>query len=122
MNSKGFTVVELVVVLSLFSIAYFVGVSSVSHAFEVDPIQTEYDSIINIIELQAEEYAYNNESLFSEGDVSFIYVKDLIEANYLATDNNGNIVDPLSPNKTLNDLKLKIVRDEDVISASVVTI
>ncbi len=121
MNNKGFTTIELLVVLGIFSIVYFAGVVNFTYAFETDEIEVAYDHTINLIELQAKEYALNNQNIFETDTVVYVYVKDLIEYNYLAAE-NGIIIDPRETNKNLNDIKIKLEKNGENISSSIVEI
>ncbi len=122
MKKNGFSTIEILVVVVVFTIVYFVGVTSVSYAFNTDENKEKYDDIINIIELQAKSYAENTPDLFTEEDTIYVYVKDLIEANYLVADENGKIINPETPNKDLNDLKIKIEKEGEIIKTNLVKI
>lgn len=121
-DNRGFSTVEILIVVAIFSVIYIGAAMNVSHAFDIDIIQDEYDQKINLIEIQAEEYAANNLSLFFEEEEIYIYVKDLIDANYLIGDENGLIINPLEPNKNLNNLKIKLVRVGDKVTVDIVTV
>ncbi len=122
MNNKGFTTIELLIVVAVFTIIYFIGVSSVSYAFSTSETDLKYDDIINIIEVQAQTYAENNSDIFKEENTVYVYVKDLIENKYLVANENGKIMNPQEPNKDLNDLKIKIEKKEDKIETNIVEI
>ena len=114
MNKKGYTTIELLIVIGLFSIAYLVGTINVSHAFSYDENNTAYEAKINLIEHQAKEYAKaNSETLFKDANTINIYANDLVKNNYFAGNGNGSILDPRDENKTLNDLKIEITKDGD---------
>ncbi len=122
MKKNGFTTVELLIVIGIFTVIYAIGVINVTHAFEENPNQNEYNQVINLIEVQAQSYAQNNPEIFGESDVIYIYVSDLIEKSYIVPDENGNIKNPLEGSGTLNELKLKIEKKDNNYSASVVEI
>lgn len=121
-NKRGFSTIEILIVVAVFSVVYIGAAMNVSHAFDIDIIQEEYNQKINLIEIQAEAYAANNLSLFFESEEIYIYVKDLIDANYLIGDENGLIINPLEPNKNLNNLKIKLVRVGDKVTVDIVTV
>ena len=62
MNKKGYTLKELLVVIGVFSVIYLIGAISVSHAFKYDKIDAEYRSLLNILEVQAKNYAQDNDA------------------------------------------------------------
>ncbi len=122
MKSNFFSKIELLIVIVVFTVIYFIGVSNVTYAFSTDVEEFEYNNKINIIEKQSELYAINNTELFGEGDTIYIYVNDLIENNYIKTDEDGKIKDPLNPGKNLNELKIKIEKNQENYKVSIVTI
>ena len=114
MNKSGYTIKETLIVIGIFSIFYLIGVISVSHAFKYDKLTEEYNSLINLMEVQAEIYAKDKDSeLFKEGSEINIYANDLVKNNYFKADENGNIIDPRDTAKNLNDLKIIIIKNED---------
>ncbi len=122
LNNKGFTTIELLIVVFVFSIVYFVSVLNVTYAFETDNTEVSYDQKITLIEKQAEIYASDTDGFFAEEDTIYLYVKDLIEYGYLKADEDGNVVNPLTPNKFLNDDKIKIEKIGEKIVATFVKI
>ncbi len=117
---NGYTVVELLVVIAVFSVFYFWGVINTSHAFSYDKNQIAYEENINLIETMAKEYATYNEDLFEEKNTIYIYVDDLIENNYLKASSDGQIKDPRNINESLNHLKIKITKEDNAIIAKIV--
>ncbi len=122
MNNKGFTTIELLIVVLVFSLVYFVSVLNVTYAFETDTDEVAYNQVINLIEKQAESYAFDTEGFFAEDDTVYIYVKDLVEFNYFKADENGNVVNPSIPSKYLNDEKIKVEKIGEKIVATIVKI
>lgn len=120
MNKSGYTVIELLIVICIFSVIYLFGVVKTSHAFNYDPHLVEYEEKINLIEKIAEVYANKNENLFEEKKVVYIYVSDLIEKEYLKANQDGDIKDPRNVTKTLNDLKIKLAKEKDDVKVSIV--
>lgn len=120
MNKKGFTTVELLITIAIFSIIYFIGVYNVSHAFSYSPHEEEYQAKIHLIEKQAVEYAKQDKKFFEKKNTVYIYVEDLVKANYLAGDKEGDIMDPRNSTKSLNNLKIKLIKEKKEIKASIV--
>lgn len=121
-NNKGFTSIEIFLVILVFSSIYIVGMVNVSHAFDTDYDELAYNELINLIEIQAEFYAENNENLFEDSTITYIYVSDLVEYGILSTDENGNVSNPQSPGEYLNNLKIKLINIDNKITASIVEI
>lgn len=120
LNNKGYSNIELLGVLAVFSVMYILSVSNVTHALEINPAQDAYDEQMNIIQIQALAYANFVDDLFKEEEtVTYIYVEDLIEANFMSAE-DGVIINPLETNKNLNKVKIKIEIIEEEIVASVV--
>ena len=63
-------------------------------------------------EVQAEDYALANTTLFEETNTTYISVDDLIEAGYLAGNESGVLTDPTDSSKNFNDKKVKLEYDE----------
>ena len=111
---KDKKVIILISVLLVFTLVYFISISKISHAFEnTDYSRDAYNSLIETIKKCSKEYAKKNESIFSEENVAYIKVQDLIDANYLATNNGENVVSPLDNQTVLNSNIIKIKKDEN---------
>lgn len=120
-KNNGYATKELLIVIAVFSVAYFIGVGKVSYAFSNDEAQSTYDNRVNLLEHQAKLYAENNPNLFSENNIIDIYAKDLVKNNYFVGNDNGDIVDPRDTSKTLDDLKIEITKTENDYSAKVMS-
>ncbi len=113
MNNKGYTVKELLVVLVVFTIVYFAGVIAVSHSFNYDQDNEAYLAKIELMKTQAEKYAEEHNDDFGDDNKLVIYANDLVKDNYLASNENGNIEDPRDSSKTLNDVKIEIIKQDE---------
>ena len=107
-------------ILIVFSIGYFIIANKISYAFETgnDP-DADYDSIIETIEEVATFYGKNHPELFQNETIARIKVQDLIDNNLLMTNEEGNIVDPLNKDKTLNYNGITIKSDNGEITVEV---
>lgn len=111
---KDKKIVALVVVLVIFTFIYFISVGKISHAFETTNYSKEaYNSLIKTIKTCSEEYAKKNDNIFNEENVAYIKIQDLIDANFLATNNGDNIVSPLDGQTILNSNIVKIKKDNN---------
>ena len=120
MQKNGFTKVELLVFLGIFTIAYFVIVNKVSYSFKDDAAEQMYIATLESIENQAVLYGENNKTIFNEKGSAYITVRELVEKGYyFGDDGEGNVEDPRDFENNLNDLKIKIVNKDDKISAEV---
>ena len=120
MQKNGFTKVELLVFLGIFTICYFIIVNKVSYSFTGDTEQELYAVTINSIEKQAVVYGQNEKDLFKDKSSVYITVEDLIKKGYyFADDEEGNVEDPRDTSKNLNDVKIKITNKNNKITAKV---
>ncbi len=120
MQKNGFTKVELLVFLGIFTICYFVIVNKVSYSFSGDTEQEMYAVTINSIEKQSVVYGQNEKDLFKDKSSVYVTVEDLIKKGYyFADDEEGNVEDPRDTSKNLNDVKIKITNKNNKITAKV---
>lgn len=110
MNNKGFTNVEIFIVIVVFSAIYLISIVEVSSAFEVDYDQLAQENYYSLIEMQAELYATINEDIFEETSVVYIYLEDLIQ--------NGLI----TQSEEKENLKIKIVNTNNEYTATIVEV
>ena len=72
-----------------------------------------------IIKKSAVAYGTNNPDLFKEEDTIYKKVQDLIDANLLIPNENGNVINPLKEEETLNNNVIKIKKEKDKITVEV---
>lgn len=111
MNKLGYSKVEILVVIVLLGIVAFITINKTSYAFAVNDTEA-IDEVKYLIEVQAEDYALANTTLFEETNTTYISVDDLIEAGYLIANEDGVITDPTNSEKNFNDKKVKLEYDE----------
>ena len=118
MRKNGYTTVELLIVIGIFTVLYITSTILISHAFKYDAIKEEYNSKISLMETQAKQYAEDHAGeLFKDSNEAYIYANDLVKANYYAANEAGNIVDPRDTAKTLNDVKIELIKNDNEIEA-----
>ena len=107
LNKLGYTKIDVLIVVVLLGVVAFITINKTSYAFEIDNKKaiTEY---INLIELQAEDYARDNLNLFKETDTTYISVDDLVDNKYLIGNEDGLITDPTDNTKVYNSNKIKL--------------
>lgn len=88
MNKKGFTLTELLVVIAIISIITLIAVPSVI-AINRNMNRRIYSNKVETIISAAEIYATNNPDIFNGRTEVKIYVKELIETNYMTADVNS---------------------------------
>ena len=119
MKKNGYTVVELLVVIAVFGIGYFIIANNISYAFSVDYEKELYNQTLTAIETNATIYAENNLKLFeSEKDV-YLTVGELAEKGLVLNNSEGKVSDPRDDSKTLNDLKVKLTYEDNKVTAKV---
>ena len=117
---KNILMYETIAVVLVFTIIYFVTANKISYAFTDDAAQELYQSKINLINNCATIYAKNNIELFDENNTIYMTVNELIEKGALLPDDEeGNIKDPSSDIRTMNELKVRITQKEGKISSKV---
>ncbi len=110
---KDKKIIALCSILLLFTIFYFVSIFKISYAFqESETSKYVYDKMIETIKLSAEKYAKENANKFKEEDTIYLKIQDLIDANLLATNSEGNIVNPTNKDDILNTKVLKIKKED----------
>lgn len=119
MKRNGYTVIELVVVLAVFSVGYFAAAWIISGKVNVNFEELLYEEKISAIEKQASIYAMSEESLFEKEKVAYLTVGDLAEKNAIISNENGKVDDPRNDEKNLNDIKIKLTKDDDKVTAVV---
>ena len=78
-----------------------------------------FDRIEHAIEKQAALYGGTLNNLKEEGHL-MITLDDVIEAGYFIADENGNVVDPRNSSNVLNGIKIKLVYENDKVTAEVI--
>ena len=121
MDKLGYSKIEILIVIVLLGIVAFITINKTSYAFAIDKTQA-VSEVKNLIEIQAEDYASANTTLFEETNTTYISVDDLIEAGYLMGDEKGLLTDPADSEKSLNDTKVRLDYDADnnTVKATVV--
>ncbi len=112
MNKFGYSKIEILVVIVLLGIVAFITINKTSYAFAVDGNEA-IDEVKYLIEVQAEDYALANTTLFNETDTTYISVDDLIEAGYLIGNSDGLLTNPIDSSKNFNDSKIKLEYNEN---------
>ncbi len=110
MDKLGYSKIEILVVIVLLGIVAFITINKTSYAFAIDKNEA-VDEVKYLIEVQAEDYALANTTLFEETNTTYISVDDLIEAGYLIGNEDGLLTDPTDSSKNFNDKKVKLEYD-----------
>lgn len=122
LKSKNLVLYEIIGLLAIFTIIYFVAVNRISYAFTYDAETELYNQKISLIKKASENYASKNLEMFTEEETIYVTVQDLVdEGFYLADDESGKVQDPTSDVKTLNALKIRLSYKDGKISAKVLT-
>ena len=121
MNKKGYTMVELAVIMAVFKVGYFVVANMISYNFDVDYEQDLYDLKIASIEEQATIYAEGHTDMFAESNDVYMTVEELALNNAVISTREGVVADPRNNEATLNDLRVKITNNDEKITAEILT-
>ena len=117
MKKNGYTIIELVVVLAVFSVGYFAAAIFVSDKISFNFEEELYNEKISSIEKQASIYAMSDESLFTEDDTAYVTVGDLSEKNAIISNKDGKVIDPRNNDNNLNNVKIKLVKKGESVIA-----
>ena len=115
MKKNGYTVVELAIVLGVFSACYFVATWIISGKLNVNYEEEMYKERIASIELGAFYYAKSSENLFKEENTVYVTVEDLAKNNVVRSN------DPRDEESSMNNIKVKITNENDEITAKVLS-
>lgn len=118
-NKKGYTSIELLIVLAIFTVGYFVTANIISYNFDVDYEQDLYDLKIASIEQNAAIYAEAHTELFAESNDIYMTVEELALNNAVISTREGVVADPRNSEDSLNDLRVKITNSDEKITAEV---
>ena len=121
MNKRGYTKIEILIVIILLGVVAFITINKTSYAFAVDENEA-IDEVKYLIEVQAEDYALANTTLFEETNTTYISVEDLIEAGYLVGNEEGLLTNPTDSSKNFNSAKVRLEYNasENNVTATVV--
>ena len=114
MVKNGYTMPELIIVIVVVGIGYFLVANHLSYAFSVNYEDEMYAQTIEYIEKNAEIYAEANLDNFTE----YMTVDDLVEKGILLN-TDGKVLDPRDENKSLNDLRIKLTLKDNKVTAEV---
>ena len=112
MNKLGYSKIEILVVIVLLGVVAFITINKTSYAFAVDE-KGAREEVKYLIEVQAEDYALANTTLFEDTNTTYISVDDLIEAGYLVGNEDGLLTDPADSSKYFNDTKVRLDYDKE---------
>ncbi len=117
MRKNGYTIIELVIVLAVFTVGYFSLSWIVSGKLNVNFEEELYEKKISAIEKQASIYAKSDDSLFAKDETAYLTIGDLASKNVIIANNDGNVVDPRNNTNNLNDIKIKLTKTDDQVTA-----
>ena len=112
MNKLGYSKIEILIVIVLLGVVAFITINKTSYAFAVDE-RGAREEVKYLIEVQAEDYALANTTLFEDTNTTYISVDDLIEAGYLVGNEDGLLTDPADSKKNFNDTKVRLDYDKE---------
>ena len=118
-NKKGYTGIELVIVIALFTVGYFVAANMLSYNFDVNYEEDLNSLKISSIEEQATIYAEGHMDMFAESNDVYMTVEELALNNAIVSTSEGVVADPRDNEETLNDLRVKITNEDESVTAEV---
>ncbi len=110
LNKQGYTKIELLIIVVLLGIVAFITINRTSYAFALDN-ESAINEIIDLIEIDAEDYGLAHLDLFADTTVTYITVQDLVDENYTMANASGKVLNPSNKNESYNDNKIKLEYD-----------
>lgn len=120
MKKNGYTLPEIIIVITVFGVIYFLAANNLSYAFTVDYESDLYKQTLESIEKNAIIYGENNLDLFAVGKEIYVTVDELAQKGLAITSSDGKVIDPRDNTKNLNDLKVKITYENNQVTAKIV--
>ena len=111
MKKNGYTLMELIVLIVGLGLIALIGIKNASYAFTDNKDELYHESIVSILEC-AKQYGNDNLETLKEEKQLIITVNELIEKNYIGSDEDGNYIDVRDENETLNNTKIAIEYNE----------
>ena len=109
MNSKGFTLVEMLITIAVFGL--ILGIAIPSYTGISKSINNRHrNNLIKRIEIAASKYA-------ADTGKTLFFVNELVTEGYIDSDDNGFVIDPVSKEK-INCHKIEAVKEGNYYEAS----
>lgn len=118
---RGYSIVELVIVLGVFSVFYFGASWVISGELNVNYEDELYEQKLAYIVSQTKVYATYNDELFKEDDIVYKSIGELAQLNAIHKNTETDVYDPRDKEKTLNNIKVKIEKKDDKIEVKVLS-
>ena len=122
MNKKGFTLVELLSVISILAVISVMASAGVMKLYN-NSKENMYCAKIKMIETEAEEYAIKYERELNESDNLYngyksltIKINDLVENGNIEANKDNNIINPID-NSIMNNIDIIIYLKNNQINA-----
>ncbi len=119
MNKKGFTLVEIIIVIVLIALMAVIVIPNLAKG-DVETKQQLYDSKVKSSLAAAYKYGKENiDSLSNDGSCTYITIGDLIEKGYITPDDEEGtyLVNPIT-NESMNDVTICVkYTDREVVTS-----
>jgi len=115
MKKNGFTVVDMLIIIGVLTISALIIIPNVSNALKIQDNKEEvYQSVMANYLKSAEKYANDNKEELKENNNNLVAISDLVEKGYIISHNSNNDIIDVRDNSTkLNNVKFKLIYDED---------
>lgn len=110
MNKKGYTIIDIIILIMGLALVFAICLPKFSHAFETNTEEI-YQSNLKLYLEQASLYGNSIKEEVKNNDSYIITIKDLVDNNYLGT-NNGDVID-VRDNSSMLDVKIHLIYDEE---------
>ncbi len=120
MSNKNIILYEIIGVLLTFTVIYFLLVNKASYAFVYNEADALYNNKMKLIEKSAQLYASQNMDTLKKDETIYVTVNDLVSGGYMvADDKDGNVTNPKSDVKNLNETKIKITYKNEQLETKI---
>lgn len=112
-QKRGYTVLELVLLLAIITVGMVVTILATSYAFDNKKEEAYQSEISNILRGAVRYGESIKDNIKDSKDGIIVSVEKLVETGFIpASAEDGQIYDPRNGNQSLNDLKVRIVYNE----------
>ena len=112
MKSKGYTIVDILIVVVVLGVAALITLPNMSLAFK-DNKEELYQNQIRLYLEQAKKYGEDHKEDFDDDNQIIVTIDDLIEDGYIGAYVSDKIYDVRDDTTELNKVKIRITYDEE---------
>ena len=112
MKKNGYTVVDMLIVVAILAVSAIVILPKMSMAFKSDKNEI-YTETMNLYLNQATLYGNKNKDEIKKSQSKVVTINDLIDAGYIGAYANKTLIDVRDNKTVMNDIKIKLIYDNE---------